>query len=226
MLITFVAATTFEIAPLKTYLDEHYESSEAFQYQGRNIKIHLLITGVGMVHTAYSLGRYLAFEKPQLLINAGIAGAFNEKLTIGEVVNVVSERFADLGVEEGDSRFTDIHELGLIDQNQFPYIQGQLWSEDGKANPFLPQVHGLTVNKVHGTAASIAAIQKKYKADVESMEGASVFLACLTEQVPFLEIRSISNRVEVRNKENWNIPLAIEALNEVLIQMLSSFEED
>ena len=226
MLVTFVAATAFEIAPLQKHLEEQYETVEAYHYKGKKLRIHLLISGVGMVNTAYALGRYLAFEKPQILINAGIAGAFNDRLKIGDVVNVVSERFADLGVEEADASFTDVYELGLIDQNQAPYVDGQLWSEDGKANHFLPQVQGLTVNKVHGYLESIAAIKKKYKADVESMEGASVFLACLTEKVPFLEIRGISNYVETRNKDNWDIPLAINRLNDTLIQILELFEEE
>ena len=41
-------------------------------------------------------------------------------------------------------------------------------------------------------------------------------------QVPFLEIRSISNHVEPRNRAAWDIPLAIGQLNEVLIGMLKS----
>ena len=54
------------------------------------------------------------------------------------------------------------------------------------------------------------------------MEGAAFFYACLMMQVPFLEIRSISNHVEPRNRAAWDIPLAIGQLNEVLIGMLKS----
>ncbi len=53
------------------------------------------------------------------------------------------------------------------------------------------------------------------------MEGAAFFYACLMTQAPFLQIRAISNYVEPRNKDNWNIPLAIDRLNEVLAQMVN-----
>ena len=47
-------------------------------------------------------------------------------------------------------------------------------------------------------------------------------VATAMEQVKFLQIRSISNYVETRNRENWNIPLAIQNLNQVLTEMLQA----
>jgi futalosine hydrolase len=40
--------------------------------------------------------------------------------------------------------------------------------------------------------------------------------------VKCLQIRSISNYVELRNKENWNIPLAINNLNIELEKIINS----
>jgi futalosine hydrolase len=78
----------------------------------------------------------------------------------------------------------------------------------------------LTVNKVHGYDASIDLMQKKYNCDLETMEGAAFFYVCLMENVSFLQIRSVSNYVEPRNKENWDIPLAINNLNDVLKEVI------
>jgi len=80
----------------------------------------------------------------------------------------------------------------------------------------------LSVNKVHGNSSSIEQLQKQFDADLESMEGAAFFQACLIEKIPFLQVRSISNYVESRNRDNWDIPGAIEALNEVLIQLVET----
>ena len=55
------------------------------------------------------------------------------------------------------------------------------------------------------------------------MEGAAFFYACLLAKIPFLEIRSISNYVEARNRETWNLPLAINNLNQILIEILEAF---
>jgi futalosine hydrolase len=140
------------------------------------------------------------------------------------VVHVVSERFGDLGVEEADGRFTDLFELGLLESSQKPYVNGLLYNPGASESRFLPPVKGLTVHKVHGNETSIAAIRQKYPdAQVESMEGAAFFYGCLQSDVSFLEIRGISNYVEPRNREAWQLPLAIEHLNRTLIEMLGSF---
>ncbi|MEL6638950.1 MAG: futalosine hydrolase [Bacteroidota bacterium] len=217
--ILIVAATPFEIAPLQDYLREHFEQLDTQVYQKEQLQVALLVTGVGLTHTALSLGRVLQPGSTGLAINAGVAGAFHRDLELGQVVNVVTERFGDLGVEEADGRFTDLHQLGLLSPDAAPFQFGVLHNPTQESS-FLTPVHGLSVNKVHGYPPSIAAIQQKYGSDIESMEGAAFFLACLQVGVPFLEIRAISNYVEARNRENWRLDLAIAQLNKVLIGML------
>jgi futalosine hydrolase len=84
----------------------------------------------------------------------------------------------------------------------------------------LPRARGVTVNTVSGRTASIQRLEQQYGPDVESMEGAAFHYACLTEQVPFLQLRTISNYVEVRDKSKWNIPLAVQNLNNTLLALL------
>jgi futalosine hydrolase len=223
MKILIAAATPFEIGPLQQHLEQHFVPSGPSQYQRGPTEVSVLITGVGLPLMAYAMGRVLGAKEFGLAINAGIAGAFQPHWEIGQVVQVVSERFADLGVQEADGRFTDVHELELIGPEQSPFTQGRLLNPRAEGASFLPQAHGLSVNKVHGYPPDIAAIRQKYPdADVESMEGAAFFYACLLENIPFLEIRAISNRVEARNRANWDLPLAIGRLNEVLVEMVGA----
>lgn len=221
MKILFVSATPFEIAPLQQYLSANFWPSSDTFYQKEALEVQLLVAGVGMTLTAFNLGGLFAKQRFDLAVNMGIAGALDPALVIGAVVNIVSERFADLGVEESDGRFTDVHELGLVDANASPFANGELLNPAAGFD-FLPNAKGLTVNKVHGCQASIDALRRKYLADVESMEGAAFFLACLLAGQPFLEIRSISNYVEPRNREAWDLPKAITNLNEVLIDIVSA----
>lgn len=224
MKILFVSATPFEIAPLRQYLNENFWPHSETDFQREDVDVQLLVAGVGMTMTAFNLGGLFAKQRFDLAINTGIAGAFNRSLQIGDVVNVTTERFADLGVEEADGRFTDVHELGLVDANASPFAEGELRNPDGGFD-FLPKAKGLTINKVHGYQPSIDALRSKYEADVESMEGAAFFLACLLAGQPFLQIRSISNYVETRNRAAWDLPKAITNLNEVLIEMLKTFSD-
>lgn len=223
MQLLIVTATAFEAAPLLAWLPAKFTRFSDFHFMKSDMDVKFLVTGVGVAYTGISLSRMLAHHSFDLVINAGVAGAFDKQRPLGEVVNVISEQFGDLGVEEADGSFTDVHQLGLIDPHQPPFLDGKLLNVKGAEFDFLPKCKGLTVNKVHGSKASIEAIRSKYNADVESMEGAAFFLACLLANVPFLEIRSISNHVEPRNRDAWDLPLAINNLNETLKGLVASF---
>lgn len=224
MKLLIVSATEFEILPLLEYLNKNYKNKDNRRFFSNKIDIYTLITGVGTVHTTFSLATFLAQKQFDLAVNVGIAGAFNRNLNIGDVLQVINDRFADTGVEEADGTFTDTFEMQLTDWNEAPYVNGKLYSPI-LDNHFLPQVSSITVNKVAGTAENISKINQKYPADLESMEGAAFFYCCLLHQIDCMQIRSVSNYVEPRNKDNWNIPLAIDNLNDVLIEMIKSFNE-
>lgn len=224
MEILLVAATPFEIMPVQNWLRDHFSASESGVFRKHDLEVTILITGVGSTSTAWHLGRFFARKQPGLAINAGIAGAFDRSFHPGNVVHVASERFGDLGVEEADGTFTDLFQLGLLDAHEKPYLNGQLYNPAASDSRFLPLAKGLTVNKVHGSENTIAAIREKYPdVQVESMEGAAFFQCCLMADVPFLEIRSISNYVEPRNREAWKLVEAIENLNRTLAGMLEGF---
>jgi len=225
MLLTIVSATPFEIAPTLQYLQDNFEGKDIGIFQKDKLIVRTIITGVGMPLTALQLGLYLAKEQPDLLINAGVAGAFKKDLALGDVVNIVSDCFGDLGVEEADGSFTDLHKMGLINPDDAPFEKGILNNKNGDGFSFLPKATGVTINKVHGFTPSISAFEKQYKVDVETMEGAAVFLACLQTEVNFLAIRSISNYVESRNRSAWKLDLAIDNLNTTLKQIIEGFAQ-
>ncbi|MEZ4983960.1 MAG: hypothetical protein R2795_02790 [Saprospiraceae bacterium] len=85
---------------------------------------------------------------------------------------------------------------------------------------FLPQVHGISVNKVHGYEPSIALAQRLPLCPNRKY-GRSFLYGWLPLQfgTPFTQIRSISNHVEKRQRDKWNLPLAIDNLNKVLLQL-------
>lgn len=223
MRILIVAATPFEVAPLIQHLEqEPFEQEQPSLFRKGENEVRLLITGVGIALTTHHLTRVLARQRYDLVINAGIAGSFQRSLKIGDVVQVVSEQFGDLGVEEADGSFSDVFSMGLIDPNFPPFEGGKLVQPREEPIPGMPVAEGLTVNRVHGYPPSIEACKQRYRVDLETMEGAAFFLCCLSEEAPFLAVRAISNYVEARNREAWNIPLAIGNLNETLIAMIDS----
>lgn len=224
MELLLVAATAPEIAPTLTFLEQHFERSVDGQSFGhKDLRVFPLCTGVGAVATSWHLARFLSARPVDWAINAGICGAFDPSLQLGEVVHVVAEQFGDLGAEDAEGHFHDLFELGLVPHHEQPFIHNTLYNPGADQARFLPAVHGLTVNRVHGNAGNIEAARRKFaNAQVESMEGAAFFYGCLLAGVPFVEIRSVSNYVEPRNRASWQIALAIENLNRVLVEMLKS----
>ena len=216
--ILVAAATPFEIQPFLDFLKKAHSQKGNILFTQKGYEIDVVITGVGIANTSYQLGRILGQKPFDFALNVGVAGSFDRKILRGQVVEVVSEQYGDLGVEEADGKFTDMLELGLI-EDKYPFFEQKLINSKPLKRPDMKLVKGLTVQKVHGTTASIEKILKKYKVDVESMEGAAFMQACLTEKIDFAELRAISNYVEPRNRENWKMKEAIENLNVVLIEL-------
>ena len=214
MKILIVSATSFEVQPTLDFLSQNKEKI--------SIHIDFLITGIGMVATAFQLGKKLQNHDYQLVINAGVAGAYNKnELNLGDVVNVVCEQFSDIGAEDKDGSFIDFFQNGLINPNEPPFQNAELLNPAGAEFDFLPLAKGLTRNTTSGFLPNIEKL-KLYNADIETMEGAAFFYACLQSEVNFLQIRAISNYVEARNRDNWKMKEAIENLNEVLLAFIQN----
>ena len=160
--------------------------------------------------------------KPDLAINGGIAGSYKDEFIIGDVVIPFSDCFADAGIEDGDV-FLTLSEAGLVNADEFPFKNGKLYSDmtnKEKMLNLLRPVSAITVNTATGSESSRLRLQKKYNPDIETMEGATFFYICSLENIPFLALRAVSNKVEPRNKNNWNIPLALNSLSEKLFEVL------
>lgn len=217
MKILIAAATRQEVKPLEEYL-----LLKDAQSALRAHAIELMITGPGSVFTAFYLGKMLPIDNWDLVINAGICGSFSKQFAIGTTVNVISDTFGDFGAND-DEHFLDIFETGLLDPNTFPFEEKWIRNPTAFNYPslkLLPAVKAVTVNTVSGNTHQINKLLEKFPASVESMEGAAFMYCCRKESIPFLQIRTVSNFVAKRDKRTWNIPIAIQNLNETMIRLL------
>lgn len=210
MRILIVSATASEIMPLRAI----HESEKKTLINKHSLSF--LFTGVGMVQTTYTLTKELQKNKYDFVINAGIAGSFYRGIMVGEVVQVISDCMIELGAEN-DLEFIKFPDLGMPGGYSFSNSSHIVTPSIDQ----LKKVMGATVNAVHGNDASISALLKQFDVETETMEGAAVALVCENEKIPYLQIRSISNYVTKRNKEAWDIPLAIKNLNEKLEKIIS-----
>jgi len=222
MKILLVAATWMEVNLLVDELEKVGEKSHLLKtYRlGENL-VDVLIAGIGVTFTTFHLTSTLHEENYDLVINIGIAGSLTRELKIGEVVNVVYEEFADLGIETSE-QFLTLFESGFVDINEYPFENGTLKASANIDWEHIKKVRGITVNKSHGNKVSIDDIYSKFSGHTESMEGAAVFYVCNWLGVDCCQIRSISNYVEPRDSSKWNIPLALDNLKLSLLTNLKN----
>jgi futalosine hydrolase len=229
MRILVVAATEAEVGPLISDFGISISElntkgkSEIFHYKSeiKHPKSEIFITGVGMVATAFALGKHLAANKYDLVVNFGIAGSFDRNIALGDVLEITGDTFAELGAEDGDE-FLSIEKLGFGTSTYHPTTKlSNLYNLFNTFN--IKTATAITVNTVHGNEASIKKITERLNPQLESMEGAAFFYACQEMNVPCLQIRAVSNYVEKRNRDNWNIGLAIKNLNTFAVEFLKLY---
>lgn len=206
MRILLAAATKLEIDPYITK-EKHPE---------------LLITGVGIPATLYHLQKKIYREEPyDLIIQAGIGGSFTEDVEPGKVVVVGKDTFGDIGMEE-KQHFTSIFNTPFYDKDQFPFEEGWLINRNNLAGSLLlPVVTAITINKISDSLLQKQQLVRSFSAQVESMEGAALHYVCLQENIPFIQIRSISNYVGERDRSKWKMKEAITNLSNELDRLLN-----
>lgn len=166
--------------------------------------IEISIGGVGLCEIGAFTAKLIVEKTPKIIILAGIAGAYpTSGLNIGDCVVVKSERATDQGAFR-DGVFTSLYAKEYL----CPYIGIQ---------KSLTAVGGSSVNSAASTKLSLTDER------VESMEGAAFFATCIALDIPFLEVRSISNYTNSSRGE-WRVDIATAKLSETLYKLIDEIE--
>ncbi len=184
--------------------------------------------GIGKVNAAHSVTLLLEDQIPDILILFGIGGAY-VGAQVGDVVIAVSENYGEEGVMTPDGwkpmEFTGFPLLkNDVDHFNTFSMDSKLSQLAFKASKDIGlKVHSgnfITVSQCSGTLKTGEMIRERFNGICENMEGAAVAHICAKYNVPMIEIRGISNLIEDRDLNKWNIPLAVsncsKAVNEVI----------
>ena len=211
MNILIAAATTIEIRPFLQFLKGKKQPPD----------IDILITGIGLTASTYSLTKQFALKKPGLVIQAGVAGCYDLSVPLGKVLLVKQDSIADQSVVEM-KKLKTLFDLKLVPHNQYPYKNGWLINPYKKKLKLsgLRQVKGISVNEISTSKQMILFYKETFSPVTESMEGAALHYVCLMEKIPFIQLRSISNYIGERNKKKWDMQDSIINLNNELIKLI------
>lgn len=220
--ILILAATKPEISGLIKYFRTPLDTF--FKYN--KSQIFMTATGVGSVNAALKTGILLSKYQFSQVFMFGCCGSYHNNIATGDVIMATGEINGDLGVGYADTwqdpknfPFAFINKQNKSYINQYPCN-----SFDYRKFKVDYNIHTgvlLTVSTVSGDKNYAAQLKNRFDAIAENMEGAASAQVCVYFDVPFTEIRGISNIAGDRNKNNWNIELACCNSQDLLIKLLS-----
>ena len=198
-----------------------------------DVQIDFTLTGIGITCACYTVtkGIYtgrLEGNPYNLIINIGIAGSYDlEQFPIGSAAIIDREYFGDLGFDSEEG-FEDLFKYGIWEKDQFPYTNGALarkvtpYKNIEEALSRYSSGAGLTVQTVTGKESKVKELANMFSPMIESMEGAAVYYAALMEDVPFFELRTVSNAVGERDTKKWDSKAALNTLHDCCSEIFSA----
>jgi TetR/AcrR family transcriptional regulator len=210
-----------------------YRKTISGKIEGMDVKV--LITGPGVVNTSQALTASIEKDRPLLVIQTGCCGTFKETgLKIGDIAIANEEIDAQLGIESSTANvvpdplpfalfcgqsgeYTYRYPVNSQWMEKFYQILSTFAKESGinmKKGPFV------TVSTITATDDRACALFENFKAIVEQMEGSASAHISLLYDIPFVEIRGVSNMVGKRDRQSWDLPRASKNCCEAMISLI------
>ena len=237
--VIVIAAVPRETALLEASLDNRTRlepgALEAVEGHLGTQRVVVCTGGIGKVNAAVATTALIERMQPQLVINTGCAGAYpGSGLSIGDLAVASEEVLGDEGVITSGG-WLDFRAMGLpmlVQGEERYYNEIPLSRHTVDSALRLAALHGtalargrfVTVSTCSGTRMRGEELVQRIGAIAENMEGAAVALTCLRYGIDCLEIRGISNQVEERNMEGWDIPAAVEAAQRFVIRFIEELD--
>ena len=242
--IALLAAVTEETILLRGQLvdstEQHCNGLDLIIGRLAGHQVVLGHSGIGKAAAAAAATALLARYPVAALWMLGCGGAYPEAgLKIGDLALAEKEIFADEGVMT-DQGFRDLAAAG-IPMRHGPPPSFNIWPTDSELTRWarlaladhasaekIALGYGpfATVSTCTGTTATALGITARTGAICENMEGAAAALACHQMTVPFLELRGISNLVENRQPQRWDLPAGMLAAQKAVLKLLATLESN
>lgn len=176
-----------------------------------------LCTGVGKTSAAMALAPRLVSDLPDFVLLFGICGAYRRSgLDVGDLCLVAEDGFGDEGVQTPDG-FEDLGHLRLAEVGPWA-SDAELIRQVVLRIGNVPLVRGTTVSTCSGTDAAADTMWARTGAEVETMEGAAIAQVCSAHQVPWVQLRCVSNFTGDREQAGWDLRGACDKVQEAVLK--------
>lgn len=214
-------------------------SGDVTFYNGKihNKSVIYLTSGIGKTNASHATTILIEKFSPGVIIHFGVGGAYpSSGLKTGDIAVAEKEVYGDEGVCLKDGFHTS-EVIGipfLVKKrkryfNEFPLDKKLLRNMFNYLKithcplPLAPKIKSgpfVTVSTCTGTLKRARELEKRFNAICENMEGAAVAHICTLYGIPLVEIRGISNIVEDRDTSKWDLRLAAEKCQKVVMELL------
>ena len=203
--------------------------------KGRNVIV--CRSGIGKVNAAMVTALVIQHCRPDEIIFSGIAGGINPDLHPGDIVMAAKTAQHDFGVltDEGmEVRGTksavtwerspvflepDARLMALAEISGKRIQLADIQTSEGKRHPHIIKGVVVTGDVFVASSAKTAQLRKALGADAVEMEGAAVAQVCRDLHVPWLIIRSISDKADSNALQDVDSFMALAAKNSAHLVM-------
>jgi futalosine hydrolase len=205
-----------------------------------NQRVLLCVGGVGKVNASHAATILLTHFKPEVILVFGVGGAYpSSGANVGDVALAKEEISGDEGVLTPNG-FKDTEYIGIplvkkaatliysAYSTSEPLVWRSLQLLKSRQEPHGHSIHVgtfVTLSTCTGTTERAQELETRYHGLCENMEGAAVAQVAELHNVPWLEVRGISNLVEDRDLRKWDIPRAAQAAQRAVRQILEGWKQ-
>lgn len=187
-------------------------------YTNESAEIKLLIAGVGVHTSIFEITKYLCANQTDLIINAGIAGAYNGKAEIGDCFIVTSDYFGDAGYVDNQN-FVNIFQSSFNKKYLDKFNDGKIITDINNVPVFfknIPVASSVTVNTAEKSEIETDAM-------LETMEGAAISFCAKMLEIDCLQIRAVSNIINETPKKNWEISKVVDVYSGYILDYFKKY---
>jgi len=163
-------------------------------------EVVLVKCGVGKVNAARTTQILLNNFDIEYVINVGTAGSLNENIEIGDVVigeKLVQHDFDITAAGREKGYITDVGKYFYSDKNLIEKTKQTIENMNENFNAFIGTIAtgDIFVQDIQVKDR----IKAEFDADCAEMEGAAIAQVCTLDKIPFIVIRSISDKPNGKN---------------------------
>ena len=200
--------------------------------RGRPVVVAL--SGIGKVNAAIATTLMLEHFRPKEVIFTGIAGAVDPALSPGDIVIGTEVGYHDYGATTPDS-LEHWRTRNPITNEQNPFFfpcdkrlidlalasarHTHLEKLTDSITPKIRQGRIVTGDQFMSSETATAALYRRLQASATEMEGASVAQACWQQHVPFIVIRSMSDKAGAGAYKDYKTFYQVAARNSASLVM-------